>query len=104
LSGLALGHEAAERAADHAERETPTWKEQAFTDFVNYAKRHSHFTTEQVRAASESPPPPDPRAWGHVALRAKKEKVVVSGEWVRATSKTVHGMVVTQWQSLIFDV
>lgn len=98
--GLIIGHAMAEVAANNAGE---LWKEEAFYAFKQYAMQHSHFTTEEVRAANpDLPPPPDERAWGSIALRAKRDGVVVSAGWVRATSRTVHGMVITMWQSLIF--
>lgn len=97
--GLSIGHAMAEVAADNAGE---FWKEEAFYAFKQYAMTHSHFTTEEVRAANpDMPPPPDDRAWGSIALRAKREGVVVGSGWVRANSRTVHGMVVTMWQSMI---
>lgn len=93
--GLAKGHAQAERAAQHAGE---AWREAAYRAFVNYAARGERFTTEDVREDNpQLPPPPDKRAWGHIALRAKREGVVRAVSWVRAKSETVHGMVVTQW-------
>ena len=98
--GLNIGHAMADVAANNAGDE---WKEVAFDAFKQYARRHSTFTTEQVRLASpDVRPPPDARAWGQVALRAKREGIVVGAGWVRAESPRVHGMVVTQWQSKSF--
>jgi hypothetical protein len=95
--GLQLGHDMAQVAANHAGTE---WKETAFEAFKQYARQHTEFTTEQVRiAAKDVAPPPDPRAWGQVALRAKRESVVEGGGWVRANSPSVHGMIVTLWRS-----
>ena len=99
--GLALGHEAAEAAADRAGTE---WKETAFDAFVQYAKTHEFFTTEEVRLTrSDVPFPPDTRAWGAIPRQAKKENIIEGVEWVRADSPTVHGMVVTKWRSKIYQ-
>lgn len=95
--GLAIGHGMAEVAADKA---GDTWKERAYAAFVDYANSHDAFTTEEVRQSAVGlGSPPDDRAWGQVALRAKREGVVKSVGWVRANSKSVHGMVVTQWKA-----
>ena len=95
--GLELGHKMAEIAGSNAGEE---WREIAFDAFRNHAKTHEFFTTEQVRLSSlDVPVPPDPRAWGQVAIRAKKEGIVKSESWVRADSRKVHGMVVTLWRS-----
>jgi hypothetical protein len=95
--GLTIGHTMAEVAASNAGDE---WKEIAFDAFKQYARTNPVFTTEQVRlAAAEVRPPPDARAWGQVALRAKREGVVDGAGWIRAESPRVHGMVVTLWRS-----
>ena len=98
-TGLSIGHAMADVAASNAGDE---WKEAAFDAFKRYARTNAEFTTEQVRLAStDIAPPPDPRAWGQIALRAKREGVVAGGGWVRANSRSVHGMVVTMWRSKI---
>ncbi len=71
---------AAQAAADAAERRSPGWMDAAFGAFVAYARimPTRKFTTEDVRLAALSvPPPPDGRAWGAVAIRAKREKIDV---------------------------
>lgn len=99
--GLSIGHAMAEVAADNAGAE---WKAAAYLAFKLHAMRHLHFTTEEVRAANpDLPPPPDDRAWGSIALKAKREKIVIGSGWVRANSRTVHGMVVTKWYSTIYN-
>ena len=100
--GLKIGHIKADEAASHAGTE---WKDVALAAFKQYAKNHSHFTTEQVRLASTDtvPSPPDTRAWGGIARIAKLKGFILSNGWVRAESKTVHGMVVTRWKSTILQ-
>ena len=96
ITGLEIGHAMANVAANHAGEE---WKQLAYDSFVEYAKTHGEFTTEQVRGACSSvPAPPDKRAWGQVALRAKKDGVIESAGWTRAESRSVHGMVITLWR------
>jgi hypothetical protein len=98
--GLIIGHAMAEVAANNAGE---LWKKEAFYAFKQYAMQHSHFTTEEVRAANpDLPPPPDDRAWGSIALRAGREGMVVGSGWVRSSNRSAHGRVVTMWQSLIF--
>ena len=98
--GLALGHASAEIAAAHAGSE---WVRIALEAFLNFAKTHRTFTTEQVRQAfPDLPLPPDKRAWGGVARLAKSEGIAEPIDWVRADSRTVHGMVVTLWRSKVF--
>jgi hypothetical protein len=98
--GLALGHAMADLAADNAGE---VWKAEAYTAFREHAIKHPLFTTEEVRKANTNMPlPPDDRAWGSIALQAKRDNIVVADSWVRATSRSVHGMVVTKWRSLIY--
>jgi hypothetical protein len=98
--GLALGHTMAEIAASNAGEE---WRAAAYAAFREHAINHQLFTTEEVRKANTDMPfPPDDRAWGAIALQAKRDNIVVADSWVRATSRSVHGMVVTKWRSLIY--
>lgn len=98
--GLQIGHAMAEVAADNAGEH---WKQIAYEAFVNHAKNHEFFVTEDVRNDNpDLPLPPDKRAWGYIALMAKREEVVSSHSLTRARSRTVHGMIVTMWKSNIF--
>lgn len=99
--GLEIGHAMAELAANNAGE---SWKQKAYLAFVCYAKTHPYFVTEDVRLdAAEISEPPDRRAWGQIALQAKRDGIVVAHNLVRAKSRSVHGMIVTQWKSLIFS-
>ena len=98
--GLALGHASADIAVAHAGSE---WANIALEAFLDFARTNQTFTTEQVRGAfPDLPPPPDKRAWGGIARIAKSEGIVEPIGWVRANSRTVHGMVVTLWKSKVF--
>jgi hypothetical protein len=100
-TGLEIGHARAKEAADHAGDE---WQRMAYEAFLAYAKTHKHFTTEEVREANlDLPPPPDKRAWGQIALLAKRNQKVIGASFTRAKSRTVHGMVVTLWASQIYE-
>jgi len=99
-AGLAIGHARANDAAMHA---GDSWVSTAIEAFRSYATINRWFTTEQVRQAFPNlPEPPDRRAWGAVPRIAQKEGIVVPHGWVRANSPTVHGMVVTRWESKIY--
>jgi hypothetical protein len=98
-TGLQLGHALAKVAADNAGED---WKKIAYETFVQYAKMHHEFTTEQVRADSlDVPAPPEPRAWGHIVNMAKKNNIIEYAGIRIATSRRVHGMRVTLWRSKI---
>jgi hypothetical protein len=95
--GLELGHKMAEVAGSNAGED---WKDLAFQAFRQHAKANPTFTTEQVRIGSpDIPPPPDPRAWGAVAIKAQREGVVKCETWVRSNNRTCHGRLVTLWRS-----
>ena len=72
---------AAQACADAADRRSPGWTNLAYDAFVVYAKvrgTNSQFTTEDVRNGVQSvPPAPDGRAWGAIALRAKRAGLIV---------------------------
>ena len=98
-TGLQIGHALAKVAADNAGED---WKKLAYETFVQYAKMHYEFTTEQVRADSSNVPiPPEPRAWGHIVNMAKKNNIIEFAGITTATSRKVHGMRVTLWRSKI---
>jgi hypothetical protein len=72
---------AAQACADAAERRNPGWVDAAYTAFVAYAqiKGSAPFTVEDVRVnAASVPPAPDARAWGSVAMRLKREGIIVA--------------------------
>ena len=98
--GLAIGHAMADVAGRHAGAD---WMEVALSAVRDYAQENERFTTEQIRAANpDMPAPPDKRAWGSVVRTAHREGFIVPHGWVRAESRTVHGMVVTMWVSKIY--
>jgi hypothetical protein len=98
---LAIGHAMAEKASDHADKKIEGWSTMAYDAFVYYSKTHPFFTTEDVRDfATEVPPAPDTRAWGAVALKAKRHFIVKAEGWVAAKAKNVHGNAVTLWRTL----
>lgn len=100
-TGLEIGHAKAKQAADHAGE---TWQKKALEAFTAFARKNKSFKTEDVRNANpDIPPPPDKRAWGQVALEARRKQIIVGGGFVRAESKSVHGMVVTLWTSKIYQ-
>lgn len=98
-TGLELGHEAAEKAADHAERQEPGWKDMAFEAFCAHGRVAIEFTTEDVRLAfPDLPPAPDQRAWGAVALRAKKDGMVQHVRYVKMKERHNHAAPKSLWR------
>lgn len=100
--GIELGHAGADAAANAAGE---LWKAQALEAFINYAKQHKKFTSEDVRLANpEIGCNGDLRAWGHIATAAKKSGIVEHAGYARSIAAKVHGSVTTLWGSLIFEV
>ena len=98
-TGLQIGHALAKVAADNAGED---WKKLAYETFVQYARMHHEFTTEQVRADSLNVPnPPEPRAWGHIVRMAIKNNIIEHAGSKIADSRSVHGMRINVWRSKI---
>lgn len=89
-------------AVSHADRNRSGWSEDALEIFVLYANQHPEgFLTEDVRAWAEKlgfEPPPDNRAWGHVAKRAALAGHVRSAGFRKQSSVTCHGSFKTMWR------
>ena len=88
------------RAADHAERESPTWNDRALGYFREFAARGEPFTTEDVRERADKdglPLPPDKRAWGAVASRAVRLGIIDSVGPIRAKNAETHSGWRTLW-------
>ena len=94
-----------EAAADHAERENEGWNQMAFEAFVRYvAAVKEPFMTEEVRWYAEAlgvPEPPDNRAWGAVAMRAKRAGLIVSTGYAPQKSVNTHRSPKTLWKSVL---
>lgn len=88
-------------AASRADRVQENWSGEALDLFRLYAVQHPDgFLTEEVRAWAEKlgfAPPPDNRAWGHVAKRACAAGHVKSFGFRKQSSATCHGSPKTVW-------
>ena len=94
---------AAARAAAHADDEIIDWSARAYDFLVDYIRRSDidEFTVEQVRWAAERsdlPEPPTSKAWGHIILRAKRERRVEKAETVSSRSPTSNSHPVALWR------
>lgn len=69
-------------SADHAEAVAEGWQAAAYRLFCAYARTHREFMTEDVRVFARNnallDEPPDARAWGAVAIRARRAGLVRS--------------------------
>ena len=94
--GRELGHEGAKLVADNA---GDAWKRQALAAFFAYGSEHGpFFTTEDVRTASEVPAPHDARAWGQVALEAKRRGWIKWAGYAPAKDRKSHWCPGNVWQ------
>ena len=96
-----LAEQGADRAADKADRDNEGWKVAALSFFLKFGREHGgEFQTEDVRAAAVGhvATPFEARAWGHVAMKAKRLKQI---EFVRpgiAKDPTRHGGFASVWR------
>ena len=91
-----------ERAEECAENAGADWQVEAYKAFVMFAKKNKTFTTNEPRRWLQEKKkifPHDNRAWGHIAVQAKKNKIISStGKFVWTGS---HGCPVQVWKSEI---
>lgn len=91
----------AQAAADRADRVHGDWTDKAYAAFVAYAKSHQQFTTEDVITASpEVPEAPEKRAWGAIALMAKRRGLVRKVGFDTAKSVHAHRRPVSVWAAV----
>ena len=93
---LELGHRAAQRSADKADRLTNNeWSEKADEFLYIFAKHHDTFQCSQVREAASGivpeHPSMDPRCWGAVLQRASKRGMIVAMGYGPTNNRTSHG-------------
>lgn len=78
---------------------TPEWHKAAYEAFCRHAALGHDFTTEQVRLANPHLSGPfDWRRWGAIAIRAKREGVVVINYFTFAKSPQSSARVVRVWK------
>lgn len=97
---LRLGHEAAQDAADHADRVHGAWSDQAMAFLCEFAKSNGPWVTEDVRVAAAGivPDPPDARAWGQIVLAAARSKMISRVGYARTKCAVSHGRPMSLWQ------
>lgn len=104
--GRKAANEGMQRAADHAEAETPGWNDRAATlvdQWLAQQPKGHLFTSVEVRAWAEQqglPQPPDNRAWGSVIRRSVEIDAIVKAGYVASPDKRQHGAPQTQWRKL----
>ena len=94
-----LGHSAAQVAADHAERESPGWKDAAYCAARQFIAGHrAPFTAPDIIAAAAIAEPQDPRAWGQVFLRLSREGAIVPTGRFLPGPASGHGCPKREWR------
>ena len=94
-SGRDVGHKLAKLAAAKAGQE---WHDKALAALKKFARANAQFSIEQVRAAFPMLAVRNAKAWGAVAMVAKKEGVIAPV----GACKTAGGrMVATLWESRV---
>lgn len=73
------GERGMQQAAEHADRDRGGWTDDAYAAVCAAARRPGEFTFEELRREAQASidEPPDLRAWGTVAKRAIRERVIV---------------------------
>lgn len=94
------GHQAASRAAARADASVPDWTARAAVYVLAFAHTMTdRWLVEDARAYAEDqgcPPPPDPRAWGHVA-RLLERRGEIRPDGYRP-SRASHGSPKVAWR------
>lgn len=98
--------EGIERAKSHADVVDPGWSERAyrmFTDWLSGWAKDYCFTIEQFRQSAEIrglERPPSNRAYGSIAVRAKKEGLIKTERTVKVINKLAHRANAALWQKI----
>ncbi len=88
------------KSLDNADNTIENWSSKAYEFFIEYIKDKRFFMTEDVRIASEGflETPPSKRAWGSVAVRAKKEGLIESAGFSSVKNPKAHRTPATLWK------
>ena len=105
-NGWDLAVDGMNTAASHADRVVPDWSKEALTHFKMYLLHFGHqpFMTEDVRTYAENmgmEPPPDRRAWGAIAVQAKKLGWVRSLGYAPQKSTNAHRAPKNLWERVV---
>lgn len=93
-------------AEANAEVNHPGWKIQAYDMLKDWLKgwpAGMRFTIEEFRQVAQIhglPDPPNARAFGGLAIKAKCAGLIKSVDLIKTTSKTAHGCFATLWEKL----
>lgn len=96
--------EGIERAKNHADRVQTEWSDDAYNYFVGYLRTHRLFSTEEVREyalRNGFMDAPDGRAWGAIAVRARKAGLIVHDHFESARNIKKHRCPLRIWRSKV---
>lgn len=102
VNGWDLAERGMAAAVANANRESEDWSVRAASLFAEFVSLHpgESFMTEDVREWAEAiglPKPPDRRAWGAVAIAAKRNGLVRSLGYAPQKSANAHRAPKTLW-------
>jgi hypothetical protein len=105
--GIMAGKATAQRsgAIERLERGPAGWILLARAHLLVFARHNERFATETVRAYAEKrglPPPPDPRAWGSVAVKCRRDCIIKADGYAPSTKKCAHSRPTMQWRSMVY--
>jgi hypothetical protein len=103
--GAAERDEGIARAAAHADREVRGWILLARAHLLTFARHHQRFALETVRDYAEArglPAAPDPRAWGAVAVKCRRDFIIKPDGYAPSLNKGAHKRPTMQWQSQVY--
>lgn len=92
-------------AAGHADRDIPGWVMLARAHLLVFARHNERFPLERVRIYAESrglPPPPDPRAWGAIAVKCRRDFIIKPDGYAPSLNAGAHKRPTLQWRSLVY--
>lgn len=98
--------EGIERAKDHADEVSKDWSERAYQMLIDWLKGWPagfRFQIEGFRKVAQIrglPDPPTARAFGSLAVRARKEGLIISNGPKPTTGKTAHRCYSNEWQKI----
>lgn len=103
-TGEQLAKQGMLRSTTHADAESPGWSSFAFDALLRYAETHQFFTIEQLKDwayFNGLPVPPAPGAWGGIARRGIKEKIIIFDSYRESRNPSQHMKPVRVWRSSV---
>src|SRR6185369_14696511 len=101
LTGERLRDAGIQIAKDHADAKNESWSETVYKMFLIFIQRSEPFMAEDFRAFCDEhkmPPPPSLRAYGHIIVRAAKEKLIVQVGYGKTSNPKAHKTPANIWK------